>query len=90
MGGYSKSGVALDELDELVLFFACHELYSVMVVGKGTKNINESVSWNDGVATFARVCARVVFKYGVELLFQIGDGLSITSVGFLRAQSVVR
>lgn len=90
LGCNGESGVALDELCQLVLLFACHELYRVMVTRKGAKNIDESVRWDDGIAAFAGVCARVVFKYGVELLLQIGDGLSIASVGFLRGQSMVR
>ena len=84
LGCNGESGVALYELGELVLFFACHELYGVMVAREGAKDIDESVRRDNGIATFASVRARVFFKYGVELLLQICDGLSVASVGFLR------
>ena len=89
LGCNGEPRVAFDELSELVLLFACHELYRVMIARKGAKDIDESICWDNRIAAFARVCARVVFKYGVELLFQIGDGLSIASVGFLRGQSML-
>ena len=63
-----------------------HEFNPIVDVGKGGKNVDKGISWNDWVACFVELGKRVLMKDVVELLFNISYRLTITTVGLLKGE----